>query len=168
MVFIWQCFFVFVVLRVTIFNLQRKPTSMPIIEFVSTSQANKNNKQSKFLIHVIENQEADSLLNLTDLDLTGYSHILDNFAVIHTFKKHGDMLSEALRGQIAIEKADFTNIPLIIINPDEILIGEKNNKGNILIKYTKAIEGVRYFYVAEIRTGRKEIALQTFYKRAVK
>ena len=40
--------------------------------------------------------------------------------------------------------------------------------GNALIKYIKNIDNIQYVYVEEIRTGRKELALQTFYKRAVK
>ena len=141
---------------------------MPITEFVTSSLTNKNNKQLKFLINEIENNEISKILNLVNLNLAGYSHILDNFGILHTFKKHGDIKSEALRGQIAIETYDFAQIPIIISDADEISSGEKNNKGNILIKYTKAIDGIKYFYVAEIRTGRKEIVIQTFYKRAVK
>jgi hypothetical protein len=93
---------------------------------------------------------------------------VDNFGIIHTFKKHGNRYQEQLRGQIAIEIEDFKHIENIISEYDAMTYGEVNDMGNMLIKYVKAIAGINYFYVVEIRTGRKEIALQTFYKRLIK
>ena len=135
---------------------------MSILKFVIESLTNKSNKQTKFTISTSISLD---IIHLTHLGLENYTHILDNFSVIHAFKKHGNAQKEVLRGQIAIEIIDFQHIQIIISEYDEIIYGQMNDTGNRLIKYVKAIEGVNYFYVVEIRTGRKEFAMQTFYKR---
>jgi phage-Barnase-EndoU-ColicinE5/D-RelE like nuclease3 len=135
---------------------------MSILEFVTESLTNKSNKQTKF---IISTSISTDIIRLTRLNLEDYTHILDNFGIIHTFKKHGNAKKEMLRGQLAIEIVDFQHIETIVLEYDDIIYGQMNDMGNKLMKFVKAIERINYFYVVEIRTGRKEIALQTFYKR---
>ena len=141
---------------------------MSITEFVTSVLTDKSNKQKKFLLNLIERVEAENIEVKTNINLKNYKRTMDNFGVKHTFKKHRNAQTEASRGQMAIEIADFSHIPSIVSEPDDIIFGAMNDMGNSLIQYIKAIEKFKYFYIEEIRTGRKEIVLQTFYKRAVK
>ena len=141
---------------------------MSIIEFVQSSLTDKTNKQKKFLINAIDAIEALVIETEININVENYKRIIDNFGVKHTFKKHGNAIKEASRGQLAIEIDDFDYIANIVAEPDDIIFGEVNDMSNALIKYMKNIDNIQYVYVEEIRTGRKELALQTFYKRAVK
>ena len=141
---------------------------MSIIEFVESSLSDKSNKQKKFLINTIDAVDALIIETEININIENHKRIIDNFGVKHTFKKHGNAQKEASRGQIAIEIDDFACIPTIVSEPDAIVFGEVNEIGNVLIKYIKNIGEIQYVYVEEMRTGRKELALQTFYKRAIK
>ena len=141
---------------------------MSIIEFIISSLSDKSNKQKKFLINTIDEVEALFIETKININLEKYKRIIDNFGVKHTSKKHGNAEKEASRGQITIEIDDFAYIPIIVTEPDAIVFGEVNDIGNVLIKYIKNIDDIQYIYVEEMRTGRKELALQTFYKRAIK
>lgn len=43
----------------------------------------------------------------TQIDVSNHWVCIDNFGILHTLEEHGNPISEAKRGQIAIEKADF-------------------------------------------------------------
>jgi hypothetical protein len=104
----------------------------------------------------------------TGFDLTDFERTIDNYSIKHTLKKHGNAKTESNRGQIAVEEQDFEHIPEIVANADIILSNEKNDLGNTLIKYVKDLFSTNYFYVEEIRTGKKQVNLQTLYKRKVR
>ena len=130
--------------------------------------SDKSNKQKKFLINTIDEVEALFIETKININLEKYKRIIDNFGVKHTSKKHGNAEKEASRGQITIEIDDFAYISIIVTEPDAIVFGEVNDIGNALIKYIKNIDNIQYIYVEETRIGRKELALQTFFKRAIK
>ncbi len=60
---------------------------------------------------------------------------------------------------------DYLLIPTIVKNPDTVTLGEKSNISTDLIKYEKEINGICYFYVEEVRTKRKSLAMKMLYKR---
>jgi putative DNA methylase len=131
-----------------------------LVEFAKNS---KNATNSKLQINVIDELEAEFLELKTGFKLLGYKRIIDKFSINHTLKNHGNVKTEALRGQIAITDDDFELIPKIIISKN-IIHTSKNNMGNDLILYEAIIENT-FYYVEEVRKGRKELCMTTMYKR---
>jgi putative DNA methylase len=131
-----------------------------LVEFAKNS---KNATNSKLQINVIDELEAEFLELKTGFKLLGYKRIIDKFSINHTLKNHGNVKTEALRGQIAITDEDFELIPKIIISKN-IIHTSKNNMGNDLILYEAIIENT-FYYVEEVRKGRKELCMTTMYKR---
>jgi hypothetical protein len=97
-------------------------------------------------------------------DFSRFRHTIENDALKHAFRQHGDPLKEAPRGQIAITRADFDLLPEVLANPDLITHTGKNDLGRDLIQYRKVV-GEEIFYVQEVRAGRYELAMHTMWKR---
>ncbi|MGQ7945170.1 PBECR3 domain-containing polyvalent protein [Flavobacterium sp. WC2509] len=131
-----------------------------LVEFAKNS---KNATNSKLQINIIDEIEAEFLELKTGFKLLGYKRIIDKFSINHTLKNHGNIKTEALRGQIAITDEDFELIPKIIISKN-IIHTSKNNMGNDLILYEAIIENT-FYYVEEVRKGKKELCMTTMYKR---
>ena len=126
-------------------------------------QKSKNSANSKLQINVVDEDEAEFLELKTGFKLSGYKRIIDKFSINHTLKNHGNIKTEALRGQIAITDEDFELIPEIMLSKN-IIHTSKNNMGNDLILYEAIIENT-FYYVEEVRKGKKELCTTTMYKR---
>ena len=98
-------------------------------------------------------------------NIEGYSHLLDVSGVRHAFLKHGVSGLKVARGQEAITDKDIFKIPEIIDSFDTIDFPGKNKIGRDLIRYSKRFKDGTTYYVEEIRTGKKKLAIQTLYKR---
>ncbi|TAF74461.1 MAG: hypothetical protein EAZ53_08735 [Bacteroidetes bacterium] len=131
-----------------------------LVEFAKNS---KNAINSKLQISIIEQKEAEFLELKTGIKLLGYKRVIDKFGINHTLKNHGNAKTEALRGQIAITDIDFELIPLIVLSKN-VIHTSKNNMGNDLILYEAIIENT-FYYVEEVRKGKKELCMTTMYKR---
>ncbi len=94
--------------------------------------------------------EIKELNELTGIDFTGFVHTIDSAGIIHALKHEN------------IKSSDILLIPFIIANYDIIGIGKVENT----IVYKKLIGDV-YFYVEEVRKGRKKLAIKTLYKRSL-
>ena len=112
----------------------------------------------------VTEQQAKVIQDALGIDVSGYKHTIDKSEIGHIFNNHGDIKQEENRGQIAVNNDDFARIPEILANPDKIEYSDKNDKGLETITYTKAFNGTTYI-IEEIRTGKKELALNTMYKR---
>ncbi len=134
-----------------------------IKQLVKEALQNPSNKKSKISLGFIGKREANKILLKTELNLEGYERILDNFSIIHTIKTHGNEQLESKRGQIAVVDKDFEYLPEIVKSENVIYSG-KNKIGNDCLLYEAKI-GKTYFYVEEIRKGRRQLVLQTMYKR---
>ncbi len=143
-------------------DMLTQPQSALIVEF-SKSAVKVADKQVIHHIGAIENQ-AEILIE-TGINVAGFDRILDNYAVRHVMKKHGDASKEAARGQIAVTLDDFGLIALIVGSPDKIYSGGLNRVGRETIIYTKLIDGVGYLYVEELRTGRLTAAADSMRKK---
>ena len=93
-------------------------------------------------------EEVVILNALLDCDVTGFLRMIDISAVKHSRKKHPNMT-----------EADFCLIPMIIATADEITRGKYPNT----VIYHKVLDK-EYYYVEYTRTGRKRLAMKTFYK----
>lgn len=131
-----------------------------LVEFAKNS---KNSTNTKLQINVVDEAEAEFLELKTGFKLLGYKRIIDKFSINHTLKNHGNIKTEALRGQIAITDEDFELIPQIVLSKN-VIHTSKNNMGNDLILYEAVIENT-FYYVEEVRKGKKELCMTTMYKR---
>lgn len=111
------------------------------------------------------------ILTETNLDLSGFWICIDNFGIIHTLEKHGSPVSEAKRGQIAVEKEDFITMIEVCLNADTIKnIGVSKHSQNPVLQFEKRIND-RVFVVKEVRliTSKKKnklnrLVFHTMYK----
>ena len=124
-----------------------------------------NNCDYKFCI--IDENIDDQLLKFAaehDIDLTGYKHVIETSGVQHSINRHGKQSKD--RVPLSIE--DYLLVPFIIRNRDRVNISAtvtKQHEAKVLV-YEKQI-GLEYYYVEEIRTGRKSLAFHTMYKRTI-
>jgi hypothetical protein len=117
----------------------------------------------KEVLGKISKSEADLIKQKTGINVSGYYRVIDSYSIIHTLNTHGDKEKEALRGQLPISAKDFENIPLIV-NTKNIVYKGKNKKGLDVILYSAELNN-RYYYAEEIRTRRKELVLNSMWKR---
>lgn len=141
--------------------MMRKKTA--IKAFVKECLKAQSNKKMDIEINKISDEEAETIRRLLGIDLKGYVRVLDNYSVLHAFKKHGNADAEKLRGQLHITEEDFELIEVIAV-PGNIVMTSKNRQGKDTILYQAAIYNI-YFYVEEIREKRKQMVLNTIYKR---
>lgn len=114
---------------------------------------------------VIGMVDTATVRNKTGFDLAGHVHVMDNYAVRHTMRKHGNPDREAMRGQIAVTLKDFTLVGKITSAPDHVFRDGKNGTGRDVIVFAKVINGIGYRYVGEIRPGRKQVAMDSMRKK---
>ncbi len=134
-----------------------------LVEFAIKS---KNSINRKLEINVIDKKESELLKSKTGFNLLGYKRVIDKFGINHVIKNHGNKTEEANRGQIGIDIKDFELIPKIVKSENVIFAG-KNKAGVDCLLYEAKI-GNTFFYIEEIRTGKKELCMQTLYKRKPK
>ena len=131
-----------------------------LIRFTITSKSNVNKKAT---IETVGEEEAKQLKAITEEDLFGFIHTVDAYSIKHILKQHGNQAKEQLRGQVAVTINDFYLIPAIVKNADIITVS-KTKLGLKAILYQKQI-GDTYYYIEEIRSGKKELAATSLYKR---
>lgn len=94
---------------------------------------------------------AQRVLKEAGVDISMYMVSIDNFGIIHTLEQHGNPLSEARRGQIAVEKEDFVRMLEVFLKPDEIQVAGTTKRTKMpLLQFIKIMEDKR-FVVKEIR-----------------
>jgi hypothetical protein len=101
-------------------------------------------------------------LNFSDL-----SHEITNHFEKHSIKKHGNINSEKIRGQVAITHDDIKLLSDIVNNPDNAVIS-KTEKSEIFITYSKKYEDGTIIYYEEVLNSKKNKALRskTMYKKS--
>lgn len=132
------------------------PEAVAIVEFVSrpSRQVARN---EVLLLGDVEN--AAAIHEATGQALVGFRAALDFFGVRHAFKKHGDVMKEAPRGQRAVMPADFLRVPEILANFDMVeFVGRAHKSGEPLLKFTKRFGNETYVYEVAIRQGRRMLA----------
>ncbi len=137
---------------------------MTLKDFIKKVLDNPSNIQEKYSLGEISDEQAKKIKEITGQDVRGYNRVIDNFGLQHIIKKHSNEKYEANRGQIHITKEDLEKIPEITNAPDDINLLSKSKRGGIVIQFIKRI-GNLFFYNEEIRTGKKELAPKTMFKR---
>lgn len=114
---------------------------------------------------------ASRIKEKTAIDLLGFWICIDNFGILHTLENHGNPVSEAKRGQVAVEKEDFITMIEVCLYPDEIkFVGNSKHTQKPLLQFEKKIEN-KIFVVKEVRivTSKKKnklnrLVFHTMYK----
>lgn len=111
----------------------------------------------------VTQKEAKDIHDKTDIDVTGFVHVLDEASVRHMIRRHGNPETEAKRGQIAVTVEDMALLPLIVSQYDSVEKGNDEPGKLPTIVYKKRI-GACYYFVEEIRSGRRKLAAKTIRK----
>ena len=128
-------------------------------------KTDQSNTIEKTIIGSVTDEGAAFLSKLTGVEITDqYLHTIDRSSFNHIINNHGDVKFEEKRGQIAITENDFELIIDVLNQPDEIIASGLNKQQKETITYSKKLEDGIIIYLEEIRTGRKELMLQTMRK----
>ena len=90
-------------------------------------------------------------------ELAGYSHSVDQSALNHIRKNHGDAVSEAKRGQLAVTAEDIARIPEVVSQYDDFRQGLQGNNGERQVAYAKQVEDGVLVYVAGVAESRQNL-----------
>jgi len=119
----------------------------------------------KEFIRPVTKEEVKAIKEKTGIDIDEeFEHTIDNSAINHILKEHGNESTEAKQGQTAITKDDVSLIPDIIDNYDAIEKKIEPGKPERIL-YTKGYPDGTTYYFEEVRTGKKELAAVTMYKK---
>lgn len=138
-------------------EIDYKKAIRELIEFVKETQQNEN---KTIIIEELSAELADSLKEESNFDLQGFNFSVDAYAIKHILKNHQDKSKENKRGQEVISEDDLFLLPEILKNPDIVFYDGKNRLGKDCFQFQKTI-GNRYIIIKEVRTGKKQLALNT-------
>lgn len=125
-------------------------------------------QESPYSYRTVNKNEAEKLKKKINIDLEGYKHEITAQDIRHIFKQHGNSMTEANRGQVAVNKDDILLIPEITSNFDDVYLGEGLSEDKRLIVYKKKIGNI-YFYIESIGgKSKKNLRPKTMYKRKAK
>ena len=119
-----------------------------ILQLVRKADETEWKNDSSVILGKPSPKEAMVLNALLGCDVSGFQRMIDISAIKHSRKKHPNMT-----------ETDFCLIPMIIATADEISLGKYPDT----IVYRKVLDK-EYYYVECTRTGRKRLAMKTFYK----
>lgn len=106
----------------------------------------------KIDLFLVPGATIELVLKATGIDLSEHWVCIDNYGIIHTLEHHSNLISEAKRGQIAVEKEDFIRFLDVFFYPDEVkLVGETKRTNLPLIQFEKTIDD-KTIIVKEVRT----------------
>ncbi len=126
---------------------------------------------TKIDVCVVPEYLAKLVYEAIKIDIANYVITIDNFGISHTLLQHGNPITEAKRGQVAIEKVDFIKWIEVVLHPDKIILLDNTKRSNLpQIQFEKVIENKK-IVVKEIRTvtstKKKKVnrlVFQTMYK----
>ena len=78
-----------------------------IDDLVNYALIDKTNRNRIVRFDKISETTFIAISNSVMIDMSGFTRVIDIYGIKHTFKKHGNVITEAKRGQIAITKEDF-------------------------------------------------------------
>lgn len=101
----------------------------------------------------VDSAEARRIKDATGLDVAGFTHELDESAIRHIHKAHGDEAREKLRGQYPVTRAVITRLHQLHSDPSTHIKLSKASGRNSLptIEYTWRRGGKRHTLVEEVR-----------------
>lgn len=109
------------------------------------------------------NVDVEAVKKTSGLDVTDYKTVIDTHAMQHAIKQHGSMAEKA-RGQIPITRDDFNKVPAVL-GSNDVSYGGRNRIGREVLVFSRSFPGERVWVSTEVRTGRRELAFQSMWKR---
>jgi len=103
-------------------------------------------------------QRFAALANTHGLNIEGYWHSIDAFAIRHIRTRHSNTDVEKSRGQIATSDADIAMVTEILDMPDQVIFGARSRRRQPMIGYIKRLREAVFLYLEEVRQGRRELA----------
>ena len=128
-------------------------------KILSVIQAAINDEKKGADLFAVDEKFAQLCKNELNLDISGFSHYIYSDDVRHLIKRHG----QGSKDRNSITNQDFLLIPIIQKEYDKIWVS-KTKQGLDAITYVKEIID-EYYYVEEIRTGKKKLAVKELRKR---
>lgn len=136
------------------------PMQESLPEFITESLRQLSPENKQIILGSVPDSIVQQLIIECGVDLTNYVFTIDIYAVRHIMKSHGNSQKEEARGQKAVTANDFELICQIINEPDVVFYDGKNRLGREIIQFQKRV-GDRYIILKEVRTGRKQLALNS-------
>jgi len=134
-----------------------------LADLISIALSRKDGNKAFSELGKVMPEIAKKVQQATGINVDGWSHGIDEAAIRHIIKEHGNALVESARGQIAVTPEDISNIKEIIQNPDTVEKGYPMPDGTETVIYKKIIDG-QSIYVQEIREGREKLTAKTLWK----
>lgn len=97
-----------------------------------------------------------------EADVSLYDFSIDQDAVEHVLKEHGNAKIESSRGQQAITDEDYAMLPTVVSNGEWSAAGKSWRTGHPVISITLRVGNREYEASFERRKGRKTLALSSF------
>jgi hypothetical protein len=116
-------------------------------------------------LSTIPNFQAQKIAADTGIQIRGGFKTVSLYAVIHTFKRHGNDKEEKERGQRGVTAQDFDLLPEILLNPDTVTKGKDGNRGKQALIFVKRLEKGFYHVVMSVfkKDGNVILDLDTMY-----
>lgn len=129
-------------------------------------EAGKGTAQERvqYVLNEVRGKQAEMINEHLGVDVQGFKHVVDNYAIKHILKHHGNKESEAARGQLNLQDKDFMSLPDILNHPDKMAFGAENSRAEPLIVYLKKLDDGSLMVVEEIRKGRESLAVVSMRK----
>ena len=106
----------------------------------------------KIDVCMVPEELAIMVMTTTNIDISNHLITIDNYGIIHTLQQHSNPITEAKRGQVAIEREDFIRWLEVVLYPDEVKhLGDTKRTNLPLLQFEKIIEN-RKIVVKEVRT----------------
>ena len=104
----------------------------------------------------VDEDEAGRIKTATGLEVSGHVHAVDNYALRHIHKEHGDKEREEPRGQVAVTREDIAALPETIGKADTIEHAGRTKLGRDGIRYTRKTAATTVV-VEEVRTKARQL-----------
>ena len=142
-----------------------------ILELYDLCIENTASFHTKIDICIVPDYLAQLVFDATNVAIDNHWISIDNYGIIHTLQQYSNPISEAKRGQIAIERADFIHFIEVVLEPDVIKLLPNTKRTNLpQLQFEKTINNKK-IVVKEIRTVKSpkknkvsRIMFQTMYK----
>lgn len=109
------------------------------------------------------------MLAAAGIDTSGFTLVLDQSGILHTFRKHGlkNAASEVAQGQIPIEEADIEALAEWLLTPQAVCAGlpRPGRLPMSCVEFQFLHVTGKVSAVLEIRPGRRRLVLTTLYKK---
>jgi N12 class adenine-specific DNA methylase len=135
-----------------------------VMDIVEKAKNSGNNENETVILAPVAEWEVKQLRDKAGIEIAGYRHSLDTYAVRHAINRHGNEAVEKKAGQLPLTDSDVVSVPFVIASPDALVVGIKNPRGQDLIGYIKRLNDGTILYFEETRTGRKTLAMVSMRK----